>query len=443
MKKVIALILAAIFTAALMPAAFADGIEIEEIYDSYGYGEEIFVCGTTVTEGVIVSLTDTEGANKYYYVALDANTLEKGIYIGVDKNWPLGEYILRVSYGAEYVNTYYIQIVEERVSHSAVSSSGNKTDVTATDVSVSDTELELKVGDTAELTAKGEKTSFKWTTDDDDKITVSAATSATAKITAKKTGTATLWVYCGNNYATVNITIVPADSKPSSDDKESGNNSGLNEDKENKQNDSNDNGDEDNGDKEEKETAENTEKSDKFPDLEEALWAKESVNSLAEAGIIDGMGDGTFAPQANVTRAQFVKMTVRAFDLENKGEAAFDDVSPDAWYADDVLTAASNGIINGVGDGKFAPEANISCRDAALIIQRVLAMNNTSLPAPAEAPEGSEYAAEAVGELISAGIITDEMKFSPSEKATRAQSAYLIYGAYKLKAEVDGGNGEK
>ncbi len=435
MKKVIALILAVFFTAALMPAAFADGIELEEIYDSYGYGEEIFVCGTTVTEGVIVSITDPDEHYKYY-VALDGITLEQGIYIGVDKNWPLGEYILRVSYGTEYVNTYYIQIVKNRVDHNPTKPSGNKTDVTATDVSVSETELEMKLGETVELTATGEKSSFKWTTDDDDKITIAGATSANAKITAKKTGTATMWVYCGNNYATVNITIVPGDSKPTADDKESGNKPVQNTDKpeENKPDDSK---------KEENKPSEDEKKPDKFPDLGEVSWARESINSLAEAGIINGMGDGTFAPQANVTRAQFVKMIVQAFGFEGKGDVAFNDVAPDAWYANDVLIAANNGIVNGIGGGNFAPEANISCRDAALIVQRVLTMKNVNLPAPAEAPEASEYAAEAVGTLISAGIITDEMKFSSLEKATRAQSAYLIYGAYKLKAEVSGKNGEK
>lgn len=403
MKKIFAVVLATIMVMAVCPLAFAEWIELDEIYDTYGYGEEIYVGGRSQTEGVIVSLVDPNGYLKYY-VALDAQTLEAGVYIGVDKTWDLGEYILRVSYGTEYIDTHYITVQEERVNRNPVAdnpvntgTSGNKTVITATDISVSETDVKMELGETVELTAKGEKASYKWVTDDSDKIKIEGVNSANAKITAKKTGKAVVWVYCGNNYSTVEITISPV-SKPQTD---------------------------------------NTEKkpeADMFTDIADVEWAKESINALAKAGVINGMGEGIFAPKENVTRAQFVKMIVEGFGFEGKGDVSFTDIAGDEWYADVVLVAANNGIVNGY-DGRFSPNSNISCRDAALIISRVLAMKNIELKnAPSDKEfDGAEYAAEAVKLLAGNGIIDDKMGFESLENATRAQSAYLIYGAYMLK----------
>ncbi len=148
---------------------------------------------------------------------------------------------------------------------------------------------------------------------------------------------------------------------------------------------------------------------------------------------MSGMGDGTFAPSENVTRAQFVKMIVEAFDFTGTGTASFSDVSAEDWFSEYVLIAANNGIVSGYGEN-FGPNDSIICQDAALIVSRVLSMKEIELKfSPTDESEASEYARAAIGLLKANGIITDEMGFSAFEKATRAQSAFLIYGAYRLK----------
>lgn len=425
MKKFFALLLAAATVFAFCNISFAQWIELDEIYDVYGFGEEIYVGGKSQTEGVIVSMVDS-GGNLKYYISLDAQTLEDGIYIGVDKTWETGEYILRVSYGQEYVYTHYFTVQEERVDRNptTVKPQGEKNVITATNISVSLPEVTLELGESVQITAEGEKTSYKWVTDDDDKITMDGIYTSQAKITAKKTGKAIVWVYCGNNYSTIEINIVPS-TKPKTDVKPDAD---KNTDKIDKTSEPDEK--KDSSEKDEQTPPE----ADMFTDIAGEAWAKEGINALAKAGIINGMGDGIFAPDKNVTRAQFAKMIVQAFDLEGVGEASFTDVSEDAWYAQAVLVAANNAIVNGY-DGRFNPEENISCRDAALIISRVLEKKNIKLgkEASAEKFEEAQYAAEAVRLLAGNGIITDEMGFDSLKNATRAQSAYLIYEAYKLK----------
>ncbi|MCH5187120.1 MAG: S-layer homology domain-containing protein [Oscillospiraceae bacterium] len=431
MKRLISLVLAAAMLLAFAPAVFADEIEVDTLYDAYGLGEEIFICGTlppgTVTVRIVIA--NSAGSPMTSQTA-DAMEFTDGIYIGVNRAWPLEEYTLYLITERGDTFTHVFEIVQDRVDHStgsgsgSGSSGGSRNDVIATDVTITQTELLLHLGETATVSAAGESKSFKWTTDDNDKITIDGANSATATITPKRTGRAIVWVYCGNNYATLTIDIVPADKT---------NVPGTNKnDQSGKENESN-------GKQEQKEPVESVEQDkptlqeDLFTDLDATPWARDGINALAKAGVLSGMGDGTFAPAENVTRAQFVQMIVNAFEFSSTGESSFTDVS-DEWFAPAVLIAADNGIVNGY-DGRFEPNANITCQDAVVIIRRVLDMKGISLPKPLNLTEDDEseaawYAREPIALLRANGMIPDEMGFSPLENATRAQSAYLIYGAY-------------
>ncbi len=95
-----------------------------------------------------------------------------------------------------------------------------------------------------------------------------------------------------------------------------------------------------------------------------------AIEALASRGIIDGMGDGKFAPDASMTRAQFAAITVRGLGLTASGQSEFTDVAAGKWYAPYIATAAKYGIINGVGGGKFAPESTITRQEAAVMVAR-------------------------------------------------------------------------
>jgi len=103
-------------------------------------------------------------------------------------------------------------------------------------------------------------------------------------------------------------------------------------------------------------------------------WAGRQIKVVAAKGAIEGRGDGRFDPRANVTRAEFAKILVSALDLDNPNVTStkFTDVNPNAWYAPYVAVAAEKGIINGRSATKFDPNAPISRAEIATLIARAL-----------------------------------------------------------------------
>ena len=88
-----------------------------------------------------------------------------------------------------------------------------------------------------------------------------------------------------------------------------------------------------------------------------------AVNALVKAGIINGFSDGTFRPDANITRAQACTLISKAFpklDSSKPGNTIFVDVNTNSWYAEAVAYCAANHIVQGNGNGVFRPEANVS-----------------------------------------------------------------------------------
>lgn len=81
-------------------------------------------------------------------------------------------------------------------------------------------------------------------------------------------------------------------------------------------------------------------------------------------------GDGTFAPDATMTRAEFAVIVVRALGLEGKTADAFTDVPAGQWYAPYVGTASTYGVISGVGGGRFNPYGAITRQEAASMVAR-------------------------------------------------------------------------
>ena len=170
-----------------------------------------------------------------------------------------------------------------------------------------------------------------------------------------------------------------------------------------------------------------------FGDLENAAWAKASIENLYAKGIINGKAENVFAPYDNVKREEFVKMIVVAFGIEaGEAEVAFDDVPKTAWYHEYVTAAVNAGIITGVDESKFGTETNISRQDMAVIADRVLKKlygeyNTAEATEFADGEETAAYAKDAVSALAANGVITgDNGNFMPKDNATRAQCAVVI-----------------
>lgn len=184
-------------------------------------------------------------------------------------------------------------------------------------------------------------------------------------------------------------------------------------------------------------------------DASEVGWAEEAINYLSKNGYVNGYDDNTFRPNNNVTRAEFVSMLVRAFDIKGSEKGAeFADVKADDWYYAAVSAAASSGIVEGY-DGKFGASDTISRQDMCTMVYRAAKLAGMEIPDNyggatfADDADISGYAKESIDALQRAGIVNgvEDNKFMPGGVVTRAMAAKVLYGL--LKVQPDAGKSDK
>ena len=171
-----------------------------------------------------------------------------------------------------------------------------------------------------------------------------------------------------------------------------------------------------------------------FSDLTGYEWAEDAIIKLADRGVINGMGDGTFNPGGRVTREQFVKMLVLALGIEaSDSECVFDDADNGSWYVPYINAAYRLDIVKGVSDTEFGVGSSITRQDMAVMIARACALLDKPLTKIQDISfqDGhtvSGYAADAVTALAEAGIINgvSDGTMAPFDSATRAQVAVIL-----------------
>lgn len=175
-----------------------------------------------------------------------------------------------------------------------------------------------------------------------------------------------------------------------------------------------------------------------FKDVANVSWAKEAIETLADKGVLSGRGNGEFAPNDSVTREEFVKIIVVAFGLEdNEATSEFADVSADSWSYPYISSANKLGIVTGA-DTAFNPTHKMSREDMAVVIHRVLKLANIEVNGTKvdfnDDSSIASYAKDAVSELSSAGIINGmgDGTFAPRANVTRAQAAKVVYELLNL-----------
>jgi hypothetical protein len=174
-----------------------------------------------------------------------------------------------------------------------------------------------------------------------------------------------------------------------------------------------------------------------FSDVPEGAWFHDAVRYATGEGLMNGTGGGAFSPDIPMSRAMLVTVLHRlaGTDTAARGNSAFDDVQDGTWYTDAVIWASENGIASGVGDNRFAPDANITRQDLAVLLARYANTADIALPTTRAAPAFSDgadiagYAQDAVALLYRAGIINgkDGNVFDPRGNATRAEAAAMLY----------------
>lgn len=110
-----------------------------------------------------------------------------------------------------------------------------------------------------------------------------------------------------------------------------------------------------------------------FKDVE-THWAKDDISDMASRLVVNGVGDGSFEPDRDITRAEFAAIVVKGLGLmrPGTGKYAFKDVEKSDWYYDAVSIANEYKLINGYADGKFKPQSKITREEAMAIISRAM-----------------------------------------------------------------------
>ena len=167
----------------------------------------------------------------------------------------------------------------------------------------------------------------------------------------------------------------------------------------------------------------------RFSDITDNYTAT-AIETLRLMGVLDGYGDGTFRPNAVLTRAQFCKMAVYAMDGSSElgrysTVTIFPDVKPSLWAASYINMAAKKGVIAGFADGKFKPNQTVTAGQAVTILMRGLGYKDENMGGVW--PQGYMAEAQTCGLLKSTGIT------SAYSALTRGQAAKLFLNLFEAK----------
>ena len=168
-------------------------------------------------------------------------------------------------------------------------------------------------------------------------------------------------------------------------------------------------------------------------------YAQKEIEELSARGIINGKGNGIFDPDGCMTRAEFSAITVNALGLSFGECDVFSDVNKDSWYYPYVSAAYSKKIVAGVAGNRFAPFDLITREQASAMIRRAANLcglfgqyNEDSvrdaLSAFSDYKSVSPWAEESLAFCFDKKIMPDDEEFiRPSEPATRAEIAVMVY----------------
>ena len=170
-----------------------------------------------------------------------------------------------------------------------------------------------------------------------------------------------------------------------------------------------------------------------FADISTNHWARGYIDTVWQAGLMQGVSETRFDPNAGLTRGMMVTIIWRMAGSPAAVGAGFNDVTPGAWYADATIWAHQNGIVLGVGDGNFAPALNITREEMAVMLYRFATHRSLKLPSGnnvnfSDANTVSTWASDAVNAIAEAGVIQGRPNgtFAPLDTANRAEVAAVF-----------------
>lgn len=185
-----------------------------------------------------------------------------------------------------------------------------------------------------------------------------------------------------------------------------------------------------------------------YPDVPVEHWAYDGIRYLSAVDAVSGYEDSTFKPNNQITRSEFVKILMVAFEIEiptigEEDELPFADIAATDWFTPYFVAANNAGVVLGDG-GNANPDVLISRQEIAVMIDRVVKMQDKVLPKTNglvrfdDDADIADWAYGAISKMQIADIINGDGSgnFLPKANATRAESAKMIYGAVQ-KAYVE------
>ncbi|WP_213414300.1 S-layer homology domain-containing protein, partial [Xylanibacillus composti] len=163
-------------------------------------------------------------------------------------------------------------------------------------------------------------------------------------------------------------------------------------------------------------------------------WAEASIKKAVVDGIVAGYPDGSFKPNHPVTRAEFIVMLAGAMKLDGAGAALHfqDQDQIGSWAKGAAALAVEAGIVSGYEDGSFRPDAKITRAEMASMIAQALkarvdANGQTGFADDEDIPNWAKGAVEAIRKL---GIVSGRggNQFAPNDTATRAEAVVMLLG---------------
>lgn len=177
-----------------------------------------------------------------------------------------------------------------------------------------------------------------------------------------------------------------------------------------------------------------------FTDVQTEDWYYDAVKFTYQNNLLTGSTEVLFAPTANMTRAMMVTLLHRLAGTPEASDAGFEDVAQGSWYSNAINWAYENGIVNGTSATTFAPGANISRQDMAVMLARYcerfeVVLPTTTSATPTDLSSVADYAKNSSTFMYQTSILSGDTNgnFKPTNTATRAEVATMIRNFVQAK----------
>ncbi|MEM6517920.1 MAG: S-layer homology domain-containing protein [Cyanobacteria bacterium P01_C01_bin.70] len=184
-----------------------------------------------------------------------------------------------------------------------------------------------------------------------------------------------------------------------------------------------------------------------FTDVADTYWAKPYIDALTARDVLNGLPDGTFAPDRPLSRAELATQVAKAFAVpERNGTKNFTDLPSDYWAMEPINQAVVMGFMTGYPAGDFRPEQTVS--RLQVLVTFATGLSLTASPAAQQQLQQYQdwqavppWARQQVAAAMQAGIIkvssAGDRRLRPNEPATRAEVAALTYEALVYLGSVE------